>query len=240
LKPYTIFPSVYDNILNHIDYERWYLYIRELMLKYINKPQTLIELGCGTGKFGAKFSRDNFEIFGLDNSFEMLKIAHIRAYKNFHIFCADMMDFCLSKKFDFIFSVHDTINYFLNAYDLSRVLKSVKRIMHKDSIFMFDITTEHNIKKYFYNNKTEYSVRGINIEWANEYDTDKKMIYSLLTFNYNGYVDTEMHVQRIYTVDEITDLLKKEGLKILGIFGDYSFEPAREESVMINFVTRLE
>ncbi len=208
------------------------------MLEFAGNPKTLLELGCGTGKFGAKFSRDNFLIFGLDNSIEMLKVAHIRAYKNFHIFCADMKDFSLLKKFDFIFSVHDTINYFLDLYDLSRVLKSVKRIMHKDSIFMFDITTEHNIKKYFFNNKTDYSVRGIDIEWANEYDTDKKLIYSLLTFKYNGYVDTEMHIQRIYSVDEIVTLLKNEKMEVLGIFGDYSYEPVKEDSVMINFVTR--
>jgi SAM-dependent methyltransferase len=239
LKPYTIFPSVYDNILKHIDYERWYSYIRSLMLRYIDKPENLLELGCGTGKFGAKFSRDNFEIFGLDKSIEMLKIAHIRAYKNFRIFCADMKDFCLLRKFDFIFSVHDTINYFLKNDDLSRVLKSVKKIMHKDSIFMFDITTEYNIKKYFYNNKTDYSVRGIDVEWANEYDADKKLIYSLLTFKYNSFVDTEMHVQRIYSIDEIIDLLNRENLKVVDIFSDYSFDPVREDSVMINFVTKL-
>ncbi len=239
MNPYTIFPSVYDYILKHIDYERWYIYIRSLMLRYIDNPETLLELGCGTGKFGAKFSRDNFQIFGLDNSIEMLKIARIRAYKNFRIFCADMKDFSLSKKFDFIFSVHDTINYFLNIDDLLKVLRSVKKIMHKDSIFMFDITTEYNIKKYFYNNKNDYSVMGKDIEWANEYDADNKLIYSLLTFKYNGFVDTEMHVQRIYSVDEIKYLLKRENFEIVDIFSDYSFDPVKEDSVMINFVTKL-
>jgi SAM-dependent methyltransferase len=239
LKPYTFFPSVYDTILKHIDYERWYLHIKSLMLSYIDNPETLLELGCGTGKFGAKFSRDNFQIYGLDNSIEMLKIAHIRAYKNFRIFCADMKNVSLKKKFDFIFSVHDTINYFLEIDDLLEVFKSVKKIMHKDSIFMFDITTEYNIKKYFYNNTTEYSVRGIDIEWANEYDTDKKLIYSLLTFKHNSFIETEMHIQRIYSVDEIKDVLKRENFKIIDIFSDYSFEPVQEDTVMINFVTKL-
>jgi SAM-dependent methyltransferase len=239
LNPYTIFPSVYDYILKHIDYERWYIYIRSLMLRYVDNPETLLELGCGTGKFGAKFSRDNFQIFGLDNSIEMLKIARIRAYKNFRIFCADMKDFSLLKKIDFVFSVHDTINYFLNIDDLSKVFRSVKKIMHKDSIFMFDITTEYNIKKYFYNNKTDYSVRGIEVEWSNKYDDDNKLIYSLLTFKQKGSVDTEMHVQRIYSIEEINDLLKRENFEVIDIFSDYSFDPVKEDAVMINFVTKL-
>lgn len=208
------------------------------MLRYVDNPQTLLELGCGTGKFGAKFSRDGFQIFGLDKSIEMLQIARVRAYKNFRIFCADMKDFSLSVKFDFIFSVHDTINYFLNINDLSKVLKSVKQIMHKDSIFMFDITTEYNIKKYFFNNKTDYSVRGIDVEWANEYDDDRKLIYSLLTFKSDRIADTEMHVQRIYSVNEIQTLLKRENLEIIDIFSDYSFNPVEEDTVMINFVTK--
>ena len=239
MKPYTIFPSVYDHILKHIDYERWYSYIKALMLRYVDDPKMLIELGCGTGRFGAKFSRDNFRIFGMDKSIDMLKIARSRAYKNFSIFCADMRDFRLSKNFDFIFSVHDTINYFSNTDELSEVLHSVKNIMHKDSIFMFDITTEYNIKKYFHNNKTEYSVRDIEVEWENEYDPDKKLIYSLLTFKYDNLTESEMHIQRIYSVNEIKTILKKVNFEIIDIFSDYSFDPVKEDTVMINFVTKI-
>lgn len=210
------------------------------MNTYIVNPNKIIELGCGTGKFGAKFSRDNLEIFGMDNSPGMLKIAKIRAYKNFHIFCEDMTLFHLKKKFDFIFSVHDTINYFVNFSDLEKVFRSVKGIMHKESIFMFDITTDYNIKKYFYDNKTEYFFNDLKIEWQNEYDTANKLIYSYLTFKKENFEETEKHVQRIYSVSEITDLLIKENFKILDILSDYSFDPVSEESVMINFVAKLE
>jgi SAM-dependent methyltransferase len=238
VKPYTIFPSVYDHVLKHVDYERWYSYIRSLMFRYIDNPRMLLELGCGTGKFGAKFSRDNFEIFGMDNSIEMLQIAKNRAYKNFHIFCADMTNFKLSKNFDFIFSVHDTMNYFINPEELSKVFRSVREVMTDNSIFMFDITTEYNIKKYFYNNKTEYLVNGTELEWVNKYNAEKKIIYSILSFKTGNLLETETHIQRLYSIDEIKDILKSEKFILLDFFSDYSFNPVKENTVMINFVTK--
>ncbi|MFH0975928.1 MAG: class I SAM-dependent methyltransferase [Spirochaetota bacterium] len=239
MKPYTTFSSVYDYVLKHVDYERWYSYIRSLMFRYIDNPKMLLELGCGTGKFGAKFSRDNFEIFGMDNSIEMLRIAKNRAYKKFHIFCSDMTNFTLSKKFDFIFSVHDTMNYFLEPDELARVFRSARRIMTNDSIFMFDITTEYNIKKYFFNNKTDYSVNGMEVEWENKYDAEKKIIYSILTFKQGSLIETETHIQRLYTIDEIKNILKSENYKLIDVFSDYSFNPVKENTVMINFISKI-
>lgn len=225
--------------MRHVDYERWYSYIQSIMLQYIKNPKTILELGCGTGKFGAKFSRDNYQIFGMDNSIEMLSVASARTYKNFRTFCADMRNFNLSKKFDFVFSVHDTLNYFLNKDDILKVLRSVKKIMHKKSIFFFDITTEYNIKKYFHNNKTHYSVRDIEVEWENEYDPVNKIIYSVLTFNHDNCINTEKHLQRIYSVKEIKKLLTLEKFKIVDILSDYTFEPVKDDTVMINFITKI-
>ena len=147
-EPYTGIAEAYDFILRHVDYEEWYRFIHGIMLQYIKNPETVLELGCGTGKFGAKFSADNFRIFGVDRSLNMLLVAKARAFRNFKIICADIRQFYFKGKFDFIFSVHDTMNYQLTMADVRKVLRSVKSVMQAESIFMFDITTEHNINEY--------------------------------------------------------------------------------------------
>ncbi len=96
----------------------------------------------------------------------------------------------------------------------------------------------YNIKKYFYNNKTEYSFKDIEVEWANEYDVGNRLIHSVLTFKKESSIETERHVQRIYSVREIKDLLKMEDFKVIDIFSDYSFDPVKKDTVMINFVTK--
>ncbi len=237
---YTEFSTVYDYLLKHVDYEYWYKYIRTLMCKYTESQKRILEIGCGTGKFGAKFSRDNSLIYGMDKSMDMLQIAKVRAQKKYRIFCGDMTDFYLSKKFDFIFCVHDTMNYLLTYKDIQNTLKCVKNIMHDKSIFLFDITTEHNIKINFDGQSSFYSVRGIEVEWTNEYDKKKKHVYSVLKFVKNGNViGFENHIQRIYTISEIEKILDKEGFKIHDIFSDYSLTPANNDAVMINFITGI-
>ncbi len=239
MKPYTELAESYDYLLRHVDYDQWYFYISSLMIRYVNDPRTVLELGCGTGKFGPKFSAEEFIIYGIDNSLDMLRVAKIRAFKNFRVICADMKNFALSKKIDFIFSVHDTMNYFLTYSDLKSVLRSVRGVMHDKSIFMFDITTSHNIDKNFDGKTTEYHFRGSSIEWSNTFDRKKSLVKSTLTFTTpEGASTTETHFQRIYRINQIKKILASEKFIILDIFGDYGFSDPDDKTVMINFITR--
>lgn len=239
MKPYTALAPAYDHILSHVDYDQWYRYLRSIMFQYMEYPEWILELGCGTGRFGAMFSRDDLPIYGMDRSIEMLKVAKGRAYGNFHIFCADMADFRLARPFDFIFSVHDTMNYFLTYTSLRKVLRAVRRSMHQGSIFMFDITTEYNIRRYFAGRVTRYRTRGTSIRWSNSYDEERRIVRSLLEFRHNdGTISAEEHLQRIYAVEEMKGLLERERFRVMDIFGDYTFSAPCDDSVMINFITR--
>ena len=238
MKPYHYIAPYYDYMLKHVDYTSWYYFLRMIMCKYIPNPRTVLELGCGTGKFGPKFSMDDYEIYGMDKSLEMLKIAKCRAYKNYHIFCGDITNFALSQTIDFIFSVHDTFNYLLDYIDFKNALQCVRRCMHNESIFLFDLTTEYNIVKYFHNKLLTFTIKGTTIQWYNEYDANSKILYSKLTLR--SYTDTwyEEHLQRLYTVDEVLPMIEQCGLKIIDIVGDYNLKPPHEETIMINFITK--
>ena len=238
-EPYTGIAEVYDYILRHVDYEQWYRFIRGIMTQYVQNPQTVLELGCGTGKFGAKFSADNFRIFGIDNSINMLRVAKTRAFRSFRIICADIRNFYFKAKFDFIFSVHDTMNYQLTTDDVRAVFRCAKSVMHSKSIFMFDITTEHNINRFFDNKTSFYKTRGMNIEWSNVYDSGSKHIISSFKILYrDGRVFNEEHIQKIYEQDEIENILDEEGFEIIKICSDYTLNPPSGETIMINFIVK--
>ncbi len=237
-EPYTFIAEAYDYMLRHVDYQQWYLFISGIMLDYINNPRTVLELGCGTGKFGAKFSAEDFEIYGIDKSLNMLRVSKTRAFRNFRIICSDIVNFHLNKKFDFIFSVHDTMNYQIHDDEVRQVLRNVKDVMHDESIFMFDITTEHNIDRFFDNKTSFYKTRGYKIEWGNRYDREKRHVVSSFTIDRKGVKTEEEHVQKIYTIDEMITFLAMEGFEVLHICSDYSYDPPSDETVMVNFITR--
>ncbi len=236
--PYAGIAPYYDYLLRHVDYEDWYEYIKTIMRSYVDAPETILELGCGTGRFGAKFSNDGYTIYGIDRSLEMLSVARTRAYFNFRVFCADIRAFRIARKADFIFSVHDTLNYQTSPGDVRSVFRSVREALAPGGIFLFDITTEHNIFENFHDKHKAYETRGAVIQWSNRYDEKRRLIYSLMTVTNKRGTFSEMHLQRIYDVTEMEDLLKSEGYEILHVYGDYTFRPPKKDTVMINFVAR--
>ncbi|MBN2160912.1 MAG: class I SAM-dependent methyltransferase [Spirochaetes bacterium] len=238
MEPYTDIAPVYDTLLRHVDYQEWYEYILSVMRRYTEPPGHILELGCGTGRFGSKFSNDGYNIYGIDKSMEMLRVAKTRAFLNFRILCADITHFHLAKKIDFIFSVHDTMNYLLEETDIVNMFLCVGEIMHHESIFMFDITTEHNIYKNFDGKTTSFQLRNGTVKWSNCYNPAQKLINSTLRLERDGAISVEEHIQRIYSAEEMASLIAKGGLAVLGIFGDYTFEPPADDTIMINFVTR--
>jgi SAM-dependent methyltransferase len=238
MEPYTDIAPVYDYLLRHVDYQEWYEYISSVMMRHCDAVNNILELGCGTGRFGSKFSNDGYTIFGIDKSLDMLLVAKTRAFLNFRILCSDITNFRLAKKMDFIFSVHDTMNYLLDYADILNMFRCVRETMHGESVFMFDITTEHNIYENFDGKTSQYQLRSSTVEWSNRYDAGRKLITSTLRLRRDGKTSVEEHVQRIYASGEIRTLLAEGGLALLGEYGDYTFEPPRDNTVMINFVAR--
>jgi len=236
---YNAIAEVYDYMLRHVDYDLWYRFISGVMIHFIDNPRVVLELGCGTGKFGAKFSADDFTIYGMDRSFRMLEVAKTRAFRNFRIICTDIRQFAIKGKVDFIFCVHDTMNYMLDPEDIRKTLRCVRECMHEETVFLFDITTEHNINRFFNNRTSYYKTGGKYVAWSNTYDKEEKLIRSSFTVTLkNGEKIQEEHTQRIYSMAEIRKILDEEGFDIIAIGSDYSLEYPVPETVMINFVTR--
>jgi len=239
VKPYSAFAPNYNFLLKHVDYQSWYIYLRSIMNKYLTNPETVLELGSGTGILGRKFAYDNFLSYGLDNSLEMLRIAKSQTSPNYYLFGADIKNFSLTKNIDFIFAVHDIINYQLKISDLRQVFNSVKKVMAPHSIFMFDITTEYNVKTNFCQKTSYYNFQGKKIAWSNIFDPSAKFITSTLIFSTpNEPSLVEKHQQRIYSIKEIKKILKEENFEILAIYGDNSFSKPKKKTIMINFITK--
>ena len=237
--PYSVLAPAYDKILEHVNYDVWYDYILALMKRYVEKPEVIVELGCGTGRFGVKFSADGYTIYGIDRSLDMLKAAKSRAKKNFRLICADMTSFALAKPADFIFCVHDTVNYLLSKTELCNFFSCVRNAMHEKSVFMFDMTTSYNIENYFDNLSYVYEIKGKKVEWDNSFNRRKGFVHSILRFhNGDGTYHEENHYQRLYSIPVVKRLLEQEKFEVLGIFGDSTFNDPGSKTIMVNFVAK--
>ncbi|HEX7057772.1 MAG TPA: methyltransferase domain-containing protein, partial [Bacilli bacterium] len=71
---YEKFAYVYDRLMQDVPYPEWLRFLREYW-NQANTPDTIVELGCGTGNLTIPLAQSGFKMYGIDDSEHMLSVA---------------------------------------------------------------------------------------------------------------------------------------------------------------------
>ena len=154
MRAYTFFAKVYDEFMKDIPYVDWADRVEEYLKDCGIEDGSILELGCGTGRFSRILAADGFSVTGIDLSADMIKIAKKNKYDipvTYHV--GDMRNFSLEKKYDAVVSVCDSMNYLLNEKELEATFLSVKKHLQQSGVFIFDLNRKVLSKacgQYFY------------------------------------------------------------------------------------------
>lgn len=110
MSSYDTIAQFYDSVV--ADPTEKALWLKQLIRKYHPEAKSVLELACGTANILEVLAKDYY-VAGLDNSAEMLKVAHKKLSKT-KFYQADMSNFKLDKKFDTILCIYDSINHLLH------------------------------------------------------------------------------------------------------------------------------
>lgn len=132
--------SRYYNVLyKEKDYQGEVNYIDALIRKYADGPvQTIIDLGCGTGKHDRFLAEKGYQITGVDLSEDMLAIARQSGIAGAGFYQGDIRSVRLDKKFDVVLSLFHVISYQLSGQDLQQAFNTAKEHLKPGGIFIFD------------------------------------------------------------------------------------------------------
>jgi 2-polyprenyl-3-methyl-5-hydroxy-6-metoxy-1,4-benzoquinol methylase len=134
------------------DYIRWHIfyrkkhskeeanYIAKTIKKFLKKRNiSILDVACGNGRLHPFLRRAGFDVYGIDNSKELIEEAK-RKYKKFadKYFVADMRNFELDKKFDVALSWFTSFGYF-NDKENFVVLKNINKHLNNKGILLLDI-----------------------------------------------------------------------------------------------------
>lgn len=245
--PYSRFAAAYDKIMENVDYVRWTNYMEDLFEYYDHHPKRILDLACGTGSVTVPLAQRGYEMWGLDRAVEMLEQAKKKAARagvSIQFVQGDMRDFALPVVFDAVLCLYDSINYAVNLAQLGQVFDCVHRALELQGLFIFDVTTERNIVRNFHLQTFAENEEGFSYIWKNIYSHRDKICRTFLTFflkvpgseYYQKY--EEVHIQKIFEVDEVKKLLSQKGFKMLAAYDAFTFNRWHRHSDRINFVAR--
>jgi len=237
-KSYEKFAEVYDSIIPDKFHNDYYKFIVKILRKLKYKPESILEVACGTGKLMKIFDIKGYNIEGLDLSKNMLYIAK---KKQLRVHQADMVNFDFNKKYDLILNIFDSLNYVQNISDLQKCFESTNKHLCQNGLFIFDMHSDFKINKILPNVNTEYyKIGDTELIWLNKHKPNIWIAEMIMFSKSNGKFTRfyEKHVEKAYKLTRIKKLLKKTNFELLYIYSDFNFGKIKRNSKRWFFVTR--
>lgn len=243
---YNKFAYIYDELMNDVDYKKWYLYIENIFKRFHKAPKNVLEMACGTGNLSYYLAEAGYGLTCFDLSNDMLSIAYNKLlnFNNVEIINQNMIDFNINKEFDAIISICDSINYILYEKDLLNTFINVRKHLSKGGIFIFDINSHYKLRHIIGNNTFIEDREDIYYIWQNYFDDIENITEFNITFftkDKDGkYIRfDEEHLEKAYYIEEIIELLDAAGFNNTYIYNGLSFEKPYEKSERISFIATV-
>ena len=198
----------------------------------------VLEIGCGTGRISIPIAETGIEVWGLDNSRNMLrafqqKLKKLNESLNIKIVEGDALDFKLDKKFNLIFFASNTFLH-LDQESKLKALEIAANHLSDKGILVVDVFNPQvlgtKLDSMYYmngypiiNNGRKFLVyaHSKHIPGEKKIIVDKKYYLAIE----DGLVESlRTHfVINYITKGDLEQLAESASLKIVDIYGDYDF-----------------
>src|SRR5690606_20887114 len=178
MRAYKQFASVYDRLMEDMPYAEWLRFARQIWEKR-NMPETVVDLGCGTGSIAIPLAKSGFRVFGIDLSADMLTIARSKWDDNMgrgpsgagsiRWLQQDMRDWELPEAVDTVLSFCDCINYLLEERDVEAAFRRTWRGLKEGGVFLFDVHAPRQLERYAEEQPFTLDERDVAYIWTSEY-----------------------------------------------------------------------
>lgn len=230
----------------------------------VQERNTILDLGCGTGTLTELLARRGYDMIGVDNAQEMLRIAiekRERSGLDILYLLQDMRELELYGTVGTVVSVCDSLNYLLTEEDIVRTFERVNNYLYPRGLFIFDFNTVYKYAVVIGDATIAENREDCSFIWENYYHEEQEVNeYDLTVFvaEKRGGPETdaegriarggahterfrrfqEVHYQRGYRLEQMKALLLRAGLEFLEAFDADTHGAVTEESERIYVAAR--
>jgi len=131
--------SRYYNLLyRDKDYSGEAAYVDGLIRTHLSSAESLLDLGCGTGRHALLLAERGYRVAGVDRSEEMLAAARSQPSPSATFHHGDIRTVRLGTGFDVVLSLFHVMSYQSSNEDLGAALATVRAHLRPGGIFIFD------------------------------------------------------------------------------------------------------
>lgn len=238
---YGEFARVYDTLMDDVDYDGWARHYMELIAPI--SPRRICECACGTGSLTVRFARAGLNVTGVDVSEEMLRAAQEKARRfgvQVPFVHQDMCALTLPRRVDAVLATCDGVNYLTQEAQVRAFFESAYRALRPGGMLAFDVSTLEKLSGTLGNAFFGEDRSEITYLWQNRWDAHTRCVRMDIAFflreadgRYRRF--DEAQIQRAYTPQELTALLRQAGFADIRVLGGFTMEVPRggEERIHI-------
>lgn len=241
-KPYEKLASIYDFVMNHVNYTVWTDYVVELLTKAPVPGPTLFDISCGTGNFAFHLLEHGYRYLGMDYSLAMIVQARKKMHRQqtyFPAWIGDMQNFAIKSPVDAVLCLYDSINYLTESRFWQRTLHSVSTVLKPNGIFIFDITTVRNSLASFRDLKMREDGPDFSYDRKSYYDHSRRIQWTEFLIRFDTNADQEFfekHFQQVFTIQQVLEFIRASEFKLLGYYSDFTLNPGSEAANRVHFI----
>ena len=207
--------------------------ISNVIENYNLKIHSVLDVACGTGILASELYSRNFEVSGIDISEDMINVARENT-RGIDFQVSDMSEFKFDKKFQMITCAFDSINYLTCDAKMEKTLKNIFLHLDDNGVFIFDINTPTLYEERHFG-VIDRDFDEIKFKQILEYDKEHKIGKTIFDFGNN---ESETHIQKAYSADEMDKFLLESGFRIMNRYKDFKLSPIDDKAYKIFYVVQ--
>ena len=143
-----MYSDVFCKVYNEFGWNYYPEIFGEQLLEWLRrnelKPQTSMDLACGTGILCQILHKSGIRASGMDFSSGMIDIARQNS-QEIHYDVADMITYRPEKQFDLVTCTGDAVNHIAALSDVEKIFQNVYAYLSPGGWFVFDLLNENEV-----------------------------------------------------------------------------------------------
>ena len=241
MESYESLARSYDALMRDVDYERRSAFVERLFLRAKRPVHTVLDLACGTGTTTCLLTERGYELISVDDSEDMLMQAREKAQEIGGVpplfLHQSMPRLDLNDTVDVAICCMDSLNYLTSPRDVKRTFERLRLFVSPGGALVFDVHARGKLEAMdgqMYMDEDD----GVCCVWRTEFRREVlDYCVDLFTRRPDGAWtrETELHRQRYYSAEELTQWLCAAGFTEIRTYGDCRMRRPNETDGRIYF-----